>query len=222
MISGSIPAESIPSSRRLYSCFLCLTSRRLKDKRIERWKVLTTFVRALNPRRQPNKYPTRNARTVSNRQQPIKERKSSFMCDYVFFKLHDLSSIVSCVPIKILLKKVLVYGTYTMASAANARWLCCASNCELTGQESREDNSIHSATSLFTVLSLNHFSKRIKSSRLQLKFGGNIETNNRVINVVTYPNGYKRRLAIYEIIQLITDHTPKNIFHDRLIFIIEL
>ena len=141
---------------------------------------------------------------------------------YVFFKLHDLSSIVSCVPIEILLKKVLVYGTYTMASAANARWLCCASNCELTGQESREDNSIHSATSLFTVLSLNHFSKRIKSSRLQLKFGGNIETNNRVINVVTYPNGYKRRLAIYEIIQLITDHTPKNIFHDRLIFIIEL
>ena len=99
------PCWEHPQLPPLYSCFLCLTSRRLKDKRIERWKVLTTFVRALNPRRQPNKYPTRNARTVSNRQQPIKERKSSFMCDYVFFKLHDLSSIVSCVPIEILFKK---------------------------------------------------------------------------------------------------------------------
>lgn len=214
MKSGSIPAESIPSSRRLYSCFLCLTSRRLKDKRIKRWKVLTTFVRALNPRRQPNKYPTRNARTVSNRQQPIKERKSSFMCGYVFFQA----------PWPFVDSFMRPYWNPKQKSCTRTRWhqqqmpVGCAVVHPIVNWRARRAERIipfippHRYSQSYPF---HHFSKRIKSSRLQSKFGGNIETNNRVINVVTYPNGYKRRLAIYEIIQLITDRTPKNIFHDR-------
>ena len=96
-----------------------------------------------------------------------REKKFFYVWLYVFFKLHDLSWIVSCVPIEILFIKK------KFSCTVRTRWhqqqmpVGCVVHPIVNWRARRaEDNSIHSATS-FRSLSFNHFSKRIKSSRLQ-------------------------------------------------------